>query len=96
MPPENFKDVIDIFVELIYYIVPVLAGAALLVFVWGLVKFISNASDVKAQTEGKQLIIWGLVALFVMVSVEGILSFALEDTLDRTLGIPFLPEPQDK
>lgn len=60
------------FVETLTVIV---AGLALLVFFWGLVKFIMNAGDEEAVKEGKRLMIWGIVALFVMVSVWGIVRW---------------------
>ncbi len=54
----------------------VVAGLALLVFMWGLVKFIFKiGGDEKAIEEGKNLMKWGLVALFVMISVWGIIGF---------------------
>ena len=52
------------------------AGVALLVFFWGLAKFILKiGGDAKAVAEGKQLMIWGVIALFVMVSIWGIIYF---------------------
>ena len=62
----------------------VVAALALLVFFWGLVKFISKAGDQAAIEEGRKLMIWGVLALFVMVSVWGILHI-LQETL---FGIP--------
>jgi hypothetical protein len=60
----------------------VAAGAALLVFFWGLVKFITKAGDEGAVEEGRRLMLWGIVALFVMVSVWGLVQF-----LNTELGI---------
>jgi hypothetical protein len=45
-----------------------------LVFVWGLVVFIRNSDDEKKVAEGKRFMLWGLVALFVMVGVWGIIE----------------------
>ena len=76
MPPSDLKGLVDIFVDLIRTALPVIAGLALLVFVWGLVKFIFRAGgDEKAVGDGKNLMKWGLIALFVMVSVWGIIRF---------------------
>ena len=55
---------------------PIVMGIALLVFIWGLVKFIWGGADVKA--EGKNLMIWGIVALFIMVAIWGIVNFLAE------------------
>lgn len=74
-------------------VIPVVFSLALLVFIWGLVKFISRTGgDEKAVTEGKKLMIWGLVALFIMVSIWGILRFFYGAFgFSRTFGLPLLP-----
>ncbi len=57
----------------------VFAGAGLLVFLYGLVKFIFRLGGSEAKVEeGKNMMIWGLVALFVMVSVWGLVRFFQE------------------
>ena len=52
---------------------PIVVALALLAFFWGLVKLIWGGAD--AVSEGKHLMIWGLIALFVMVSVWGLVRF---------------------
>ena len=47
---------------------------AFLVFAWGLIKYLLSAGDVTAQKEAKGFMIWGIIILFVMVSVWGIVS----------------------
>jgi hypothetical protein len=59
-----------------------MAGVALLAFFYGLAKFIFKAGDEKGIEEGKNIMLWGLVALFVLVSVWGIIAF-----FQRDLGI---------
>ncbi|MDO8565105.1 MAG: hypothetical protein Q7R67_00560 [bacterium] len=61
--------------ELVQSLTIVVAGIALLVFFWGLARFIMKAGDETAIEEGRRLMIWGVVALFVMVSVWGIIYF---------------------
>ncbi len=52
-----------------------LVGAlALLVFFWGLFKFILTTSAT-GKADGRKFMTWGIVALFVMVSVWGIVGF---------------------
>jgi hypothetical protein len=91
---SNFSDIIYIFLDLIALLIPVIASLALLVFFWGLVKFIFRVGgDEKAVGDGKKLMIWGLVALFIMVSIWGILRFAYgEFSFGGPFGIPLLPE----
>jgi len=50
-------------------------SAAIAAFFWGLVKFIWNAGDEKNLADGKQLMLWGMVGIFVIVSLWAIVGF---------------------
>ncbi|MFZ2484737.1 MAG: hypothetical protein WAX80_00530 [Minisyncoccia bacterium] len=70
--------------NLINITIGVVFGMALLVFFWGLAKFIFHVGgDEKAVDEGKRIMKWGLLALFVAVSVWGIVIFFM-----RELNLP--------
>ena len=71
---------------------PIIVAIALLVFFWGIVKFIFAGDEGKA--EGKSLMIWGLVGLFVMVSVWGLVRFmgnSLGIGPGGTISVPAVP-----
>lgn len=73
---DGIKDLVQAVGDLINPLIRIAVGAALLVFFWGLAKFIFHVSgDEKAVDEGKRVMKWGLIALFVMVSVWGIIGF---------------------
>ncbi len=70
--------------DLVRVLTLIIAAVALLAFFFGLAKFIFKVGgDEKAVDAGKTLMIWGLIALFVMVSVWGIIGF-----FQRELGLP--------
>ena len=69
-----------------------MAGAVLL-FVWGVVIFIANANDEKARTEGKQRMVWGIVGLFIIVSMWGIVAL-LQSTFTFGGDAPAQYSPQ--
>lgn len=55
--------------------VPILIGLALVVFLWGLVKYLyAGFGDVKKIEEARNLMIWGVISLTVMVSVWGLVK----------------------
>jgi len=56
-------------------LIVIVAGLALLYFFWGLVKFIFHADDVEKHEEGRNIMVWGLLALFVMFAVWGLVRF---------------------
>ncbi len=60
--------------------IPVIKSLAFLVFIWGLVKFIFRVGgDENAVKDGKKLMLWGLIALFILVSFDAIIDFATKD-----------------
>ncbi len=67
--------------NIIQILIPITAALALLYFFWGLAKFILNSADEEKRSEGKHIMIWGVVALFVIVSVWGLTGF-IGDALD--------------
>jgi len=57
----------------------IVAGLALLAFFWGLAKFLFiNDGEEKTIEEGRRVMTWGVIALFVMVSVWGLVAFIQE------------------
>lgn len=62
-------------------VIPLIFALAFMFFLWGVFKFM-RASDAKAKQDSQKLIWWGLIGLFVMVSVWGIIRI-----LGMTLGI---------
>ena len=82
--------------DVLNLLVPVLIALALVVFFWGLVKYVLGSSgggdDKKAEAKG--IMIAGLVSLFVMVSVWGIVRLA-QNALgvgpDQISNTPYVP-----
>ncbi len=59
-----------------------MGGLALLVFFWGIAVFIFRGDSEGNKERGRNIMIWGVIALFVMISVWGII-----DLVQRDLGI---------
>ena len=74
----TFESLVDSFTDLINGLVGLLVGVAMIIFFIGVVKYIYRAPNPKAQKYGRDMIVWGLLAIFVMVSVWGILRLARE------------------
>lgn len=53
-------------------IVEILALAAFLIFVWGIVQYIQNAYDDTKRAEGRQHMIWGIVGLAILFSANAL------------------------
>ena len=63
----------------------VVFAAGFFFFVYGLVEFMWNLNE-GAQSNGKQHMLWGIVGMFVMVSVYGIVAL-----ISNTFGLGIDP-----
>jgi hypothetical protein len=77
--PTDFKSLIDIFLNFIDSLLPILAGLSLLAFFYGLVVFITKSGDAKSHADGRKFMLWGIIALFVLVSFMAIISLFYQD-----------------
>lgn len=69
---------------------PLLLSAAVIVFIVGVIKYIAGADEESKRTEGRNFMIYGLVALFVMVSVWGLVGI-IQGTFGLT-NSTFIPQ----
>lgn len=60
---------IEAFQSIIQALVPFIFGIAVIGVLWGLTQYLFKAGDEKAQSEGRKVIFWGIITLFVMVSL---------------------------
>lgn len=59
-------------------IIEFLFALALLLFFWGAAMFILKSSDQEGREKGKRHMLWGLVGMFIMVAVFGILRLIVD------------------
>ena len=57
-------------------LIPLAFALCLLYFFWGVAKYIrEGAGSEEAAKEGKRIMVWGIVGLFVAFSIWGIIKF---------------------
>src|SRR3990167_10734729 len=61
--------------RIINLLIPIVFALALLFFFWGLAQYILASGDASKLEEGRNKMVWGVVALFVMASVWGLVRF---------------------
>jgi len=73
---NNVSDVGSFIINTINNVlVPVLFAVAFIVFLWGAFDaFIIGATNDTAKEKGKNLMLWGLIGFFVMVSIWGLVN----------------------
>jgi heme/copper-type cytochrome/quinol oxidase subunit 2 len=87
--PKNLTEIIGLFTNIGLAIIPFLGAVAFLVFVWGVARFIRSAGSEKEIKDSKNLIIWGIIGLFVLITIWGIITFLRgEFGFNDKIGIP--------
>lgn len=78
--PTDIKSLISMFTtDLVNPLIALFSTLAVLYFVWGIAKYISSAGDQKKAQEGKSVMTYGILALFVLFSFWGIIQFIHTD-----------------
>jgi fumarate reductase subunit D len=88
--PSIFKYILNLINS---YIIPIIIGLAVVAFLWGMFKLINAGDDEGKRKEAKDIIIYGIVGLFVMVSVWGLVNI-LVGTFGFNFMLPSLPPQQ--
>ena len=68
---------------ILYPLISLMMGVALLVFLWGVYQYIANAESDEARKTGQKHMLFGVLGLVIMVSALAILNIAA-----NTFGIP--------
>ena len=84
MTSLTFKDIVHNLLSIINLLIPVLAGIAIVFFFIGLIRFIYNAGDVKSRSTGRDAMVWGLVGIFVIFSLWGIIAIVQQSLFGST------------
>ena len=93
--PTDLKTTGELIINTINNVlVPVLFAAAFIVFLWGAFDtFIVGANNEEVKEKGKNLMLWGLIGFFVMISVWGLVNILTGPT-GFTGGAPTGGTPQ--
>ncbi|MEI6495008.1 MAG: hypothetical protein WCO03_03015 [bacterium] len=85
--PSNFKELIGntIIKGILKPVIPLLIGLAVVLFIYGILVVTFSDGGKKAE-EGKQYMLWGIIGIFVMVSVWGLVQIVI-----GTFGLNLTP-----
>jgi hypothetical protein len=72
---SGISTLVDQFGSIIAKVIPILFALAIIYFFWGVIKYIRSAGDPKAASEGKSIMIWGVIAIAVMLSIYGLVNW---------------------
>ena len=89
--PSGTQSIVTNIKNLVNNVIPILLIIGTVVFLWGVILYLTAGADEEKRANARSLMIYGLVGLFVMVAVWGIVNvlvgfFGITDT-----GIPERP-----
>jgi uncharacterized membrane protein (GlpM family) len=88
----KFQDLICYVTKIINdSVIPLIFTLAVVMFLWGVVQYVINSDEEAKKEKGRQFMLWGIIALAVMVSVWGLVGI-----LSGTFGINASVLPQVK
>ena len=93
VPNQDVPGILSRIQDIFIIVIPIIMTLALLYFLWGLAHYILGAGDEEKRKAGRDMMIYGIIALFVMAAVWGLVG-----VLGRTVGVgtggatPDLPE----
>ena len=89
--PANFGELVTLIINSILKpFVTLIFGLSFAAFLWGMYKYISSANE-GGKEEARNTIVYGLIGLFVMVSVWGLVRI-LTGTFDINFVVPQLQQ----
>ena len=72
--PNDLNDLMLLAVVILDTIIPILIGLAVLMFIWGVFRYYAS-DNANTKKEAVKIIGYGVVAIFVMVSLWGLVNF---------------------
>jgi uncharacterized membrane protein len=89
---SNIADIINwASCVLVKSVIPLLITLATVAFIWGIIQYFLNPDNEEKKNKGKEFLLWGLIGLFVMISVWGLVG-VLSDTFNLKVLIPQLSQ----
>lgn len=79
--PASVKSFIGkISTEILNPLIALMFVVALMYFFYGIVSYIWNPDNEEMRETGRRAMLWGIVGMFIMVSVFGIMAFLINST----------------
>ena len=82
---ENVEDIIGVVNSILNKLILLLIGIAVIIFSIGYIKYITAGEDPEKIAAGRNMMIYGIIGLFVMVSVWGLVN-VISGTFDVGTG----------
>jgi uncharacterized membrane protein YidH (DUF202 family) len=89
----TFESIVEDVQSIVEMLVPLIIGIAVVVFLIGVVRYVTAGGDEEKRKESRNMMIYGIIGLFVMVAVWGLVA-VIANTFgitEKSVNIPELP-----
>src|SRR3989344_5565919 len=73
----SFKDVVGKIIGVFNTIIPAIIGIGVFLIIFGIFRYINAGDDPKKLAEGGKLVLWGVIGVFIMLSIWGLVALIL-------------------
>ena len=84
---ESINDLFNLTEDIINKLAPLLIAIAVIILLIGIINYIRAGDDEEKRAKGKNEMIYGIIGLFVMVSIWGLVAI-LSGTFNLSTDIP--------
>ena len=84
---ESINDLFNLTEEILGKLAPTLIAVAVIILLIGIINYIRAGDDEEKRTKGKNEMLYGIIGLFVMVSIWGLVA-TLSGTFNLSTDIP--------
>ena len=70
----TFNTLLSAVVSVVGTLLPVVISFAILAFLWGLARYIRSQDSPEGREAARSIMTWGLIAIFIMVSLWGLVN----------------------
>lgn len=91
--PTDFATLFDyVLCLLVRYVTPFLLSLGIVIFIVGVLNYVRAGDDVEKRASGRDLMWFGLIAIFVMVSVWGFVGILTRSFFGKEASFESLPK----
>jgi len=88
---QDFQNIVNLVISTILNpLILLFLGLAVVYFMWGVFKYVGKGESESDRREGAQMMMYGIVAIFVMVSVWGLVTILI-NTFGLSTSVPKPP-----
>ena len=93
LPATNttLNSILVVIGSIVKLLLPIVIGLGVIVFLWGVVQYMTSGADEEKKGEARNLMIYGIIGRFVMVSIGGLVAVLARTFNVGQGGSPLVP-----